>query len=81
MKSRLKCNSTRTNDDLSDFERELEIIATRRIVVFLARAFFRFFSDGEISAPAPDNPSVNNEPLNPSVGMVMTIIGDFRRQE
>lgn len=42
---------------------------------------FSFFFDGEISAPTPDKPLVNNEPLNPNVGVVMTIIGDFHRQE
>jgi len=81
MKSRLKYNSTRTSDDLSDFEGEMKIIATRRIIVFLVYFFFFAFFDGEISAPASDNPLVNNEPLNPSVGVVMTIIGDFHRQE
>lgn len=81
IKFRLKCNLTRASD-LFDFKRELKIITTRSVSCFprLFLSFF-FFLNNKISTPTPDNPLVNNEPLNPSGGVVMTIIGDFRRQE
>lgn len=90
MKFRLKRNSTRTIYPISNEPAygRVEIIATRAACrvsrIFspspypLSLSFCLFFATAR-SPSASDNPSVNNEPLNPSVGEVMTIIGDFQR--
>jgi len=57
-----------------------QLAACRVSRTFFFLIFFFFFYN-KISTPTPDNPLVNNEPLNPSGGVVMTIIGDFHRQE